>query len=173
MMNVISQSLRLDVVSINAYAKFYQIIPKGLELSTFFTNMLVTKSSQTVRWQNQMFDYRALYESQPSVSDDFLRVVQFYDSSGSLKIHSLWAAQVGRRDGVVDRGAAWQTLIAVSVHVRTPVGIHAMKPRFACFLSGVFPRRYSYIELPILALIGFNLEFLKRGPRLNRERLKY
>ena len=32
--------------------------------------------SRTVRCQNQMFDYRALYESQPSVSVDFLRVVQ-------------------------------------------------------------------------------------------------
>ena len=38
----------------------------------------VTKSSQTVRWQNQMCDYRALYESQPSVSVDFLSVVQFW-----------------------------------------------------------------------------------------------
>ena len=47
MINVISQSLGLDVV--NAYAKFYQNIPNGLELSTFFTNSPVTKSSQTVR----------------------------------------------------------------------------------------------------------------------------
>ena len=46
------------------------------ELSTFFSNRPVTKSSQTVRWQNQMFDYRAHYESQPSVSVDFRRVVQ-------------------------------------------------------------------------------------------------
>ena len=29
------------------------------------------KSSQTIRWQNQMFDYRALYEIQLSVSLDF------------------------------------------------------------------------------------------------------
>ena len=49
MINVISQSLGLDVVNINAYAKFYQNIPIGLELSTFFTNNPVTKSSQTVR----------------------------------------------------------------------------------------------------------------------------
>ena len=77
MINVISQSLGLDVVNINAYAKFYQNIPNGLELSTFFTNSPVTKSSQTVRWQNQMFNYRALYESQPSVSIDFLKVVQY------------------------------------------------------------------------------------------------
>ena len=34
-----------------------------------------SKSSQTVRWQNQMFDYSALLEIQLSV--DFLRVVQF------------------------------------------------------------------------------------------------
>ena len=66
----------LDVININVYAKFYQNIPIGLELSTFFTNSQVTKSSQTVRWQNQMFDYRAHYESQPSVSVDFLRIVQ-------------------------------------------------------------------------------------------------
>ena len=45
MLNVISQSLGLDVVNINAYAKFYQNIPNGLELSTFFTNSPVTKSN--------------------------------------------------------------------------------------------------------------------------------
>ena len=79
--NVNSQSLGLDVISINVYAKlFYQNIPNGLELSTFFTTRSVTKSSQTVRWQNQMFDYRALCESQPSVSVDFLRVVQLAKS---------------------------------------------------------------------------------------------
>ena len=33
--------------------------------------------SPFVRGQNQMFDYRALSESQPSASVDFLRVVQF------------------------------------------------------------------------------------------------
>ena len=74
---VISQSLGLDVVNINAYAIFYQNISNGLELSTFFTIMPVTKSSQTVRWQYQTLYCRALYESQPSVSVDFLRVVQF------------------------------------------------------------------------------------------------
>ena len=47
MINVILQSLGLDVVNIKAYAKFYQNIPN--ELSTFFTNSPVTKSSQTVR----------------------------------------------------------------------------------------------------------------------------
>ena len=41
-----------------------------------FTNRPASKSSQTVRWQNQMFDYRALYEIQLQVSADFLRVVQ-------------------------------------------------------------------------------------------------
>ena len=76
--NDIWQSLGLHLVNINAYAKFYQNIPNGLELSTFFTNRSVTKSSQTVRWQNQMFDYRALCESQPSDSVDFLRVVQLH-----------------------------------------------------------------------------------------------
>ena len=63
------QSLGLHLVNINAYAKFYQNIPNGLELSTFFRNRSVTKSSQTVRWQNQMFDYRALYESTFSLGD--------------------------------------------------------------------------------------------------------
>ena len=56
--NVISQSFRLDVVNINVYAKVYQNIPNGLkvinifrELSgdKIFTNRPVTKSSQTVR----------------------------------------------------------------------------------------------------------------------------
>ena len=42
-----------------------------------FTNSPRTKSSQTVRWQNQMLDYRALYEIQLQVSVDFLRVVQY------------------------------------------------------------------------------------------------
>ena len=36
-------------------------------------NRPASKSSQTVRWQNQMFDYRALLEIQLSV--DFLRVM--------------------------------------------------------------------------------------------------
>ena len=36
MINVILQSLGLDVINNNAYAKFYQNIPNGLELSTFF-----------------------------------------------------------------------------------------------------------------------------------------
>ena len=140
MKNVISQSLGLDLVNINVYAKVYQNIPLSsrdraiftfsefeprsnsekvkmalsLKLgqpqmtfdnhlgyilsismlmqilskyskrfksyrhfSTFFTNRPGTKSSQTVQWQNQMFDYRALYEIQLQVSVDFLRVVQF------------------------------------------------------------------------------------------------
>ena len=55
------------------------------ELSTFFheqagvkifTNTPASKFSQTVRWQNQTFDYRALYEIQFQVSVDSLRVVQ-------------------------------------------------------------------------------------------------
>ena len=64
--NDIRQSLGLHLVNINAYAKFYQNIPNGLSYRHFswtgrrkiFTNSPRTKSSQTVRWQNQMFDYR-------------------------------------------------------------------------------------------------------------------
>ena len=84
--NDIWQSLGLHLVNINAYAKCYQNIPNGLRVidifheqagDRIFTNRPGTKSSQTVRWQNQMFDYRALYEIQLQVSVDFLRVVQF------------------------------------------------------------------------------------------------
>ena len=80
------QSLGLHLVNINAYAKFYQNIPNGLRVinifheqagDKIFTNRPGTKSSKTVQWQNQMFDYRALYEIQVSV--DFLRVVQWYE----------------------------------------------------------------------------------------------
>ena len=83
--NDIWQSLGLHLVNINAYAKFYQNIPNGLRVidifheqagDKIFTNRSGTKSSLTVRWQNQMFDYRALYEIQLSVSVDFLRVMQ-------------------------------------------------------------------------------------------------
>ena len=131
MKNVISQSLGLDLLNINVYAKVYQNIslssrdrasftfsefvprqrlgqpqmtfdnllgyilsismrmqniPNGLRVidifheqagDKIFTNRPGTKSSQTVRWQNQMFDYRALYEIQFQVSVDFLRVVQY------------------------------------------------------------------------------------------------
>ena len=42
-----------------------------------FTNGPRTKSSQTVWWQNQMFDYRALFEIQLQVSVDSLRVIQY------------------------------------------------------------------------------------------------
>ena len=74
-----------NLVNINAYAKFYQNIPNGLRVidifheqagDKIFINSPRTKSSQTVRWQNQMFHYRALYEIQFQVSVDFLRVVQ-------------------------------------------------------------------------------------------------
>ena len=68
MINVISQSLGLDVVNINAYAKFYQNIPNGLRVIDIFHEQAGDKIF--------MFDYRAVYESQPSVSVDFLRVVQ-------------------------------------------------------------------------------------------------
>ena len=83
--NDIWQSLRLHLVNINAYAKFYQNIPNGLRVinifhekarDKIFTNRPWTKSSQTARWQNQMFDYRALYEIQLQVSVDFLRIVE-------------------------------------------------------------------------------------------------
>ena len=36
MINVISQSFGLDVVNINAYAKFYQNIPNGLRVIDIF-----------------------------------------------------------------------------------------------------------------------------------------
>ena len=84
--NDVWQSLGLHLVNINAFAKFYQNILNGLSVIDIFheqagdknfTNSLRAKSSQTVRWQNQMFDYRALYEIQLQVSVDFLRVVQF------------------------------------------------------------------------------------------------
>ena len=76
-----------NLVNINAYAKFYQIIPTGLRVIDIFheqagvkifSNTPASKFSQTVRGQNQMFDYRTLYEIQLQVSVDFLRVVQLY-----------------------------------------------------------------------------------------------
>ena len=76
MINVISQSLGLDVVNINMYAKFYQNIPNGLRVidifheqavDKIFTNCPVTIKCSIIG--NTM--------SQPSVSVDFLRVVQF------------------------------------------------------------------------------------------------
>ena len=70
--NNIWQSLGLHLVNINAYAKFYQNTPNGLRVIDNFRP--ASKSSQTVWWQNQMFDYRALLEIQLSV--DFLRVMQ-------------------------------------------------------------------------------------------------
>ena len=151
MKNVISQSLGLELVNINVYAKVYRTIPLSSRdraislfqnlnlgnasanpkwhltalwatscqyqcickiLSTYskrfkthrhfsrtcrgqnlykqskdkiFTKSPRTKSSQTVRWQNQMFDYRALYEIQLQVSVDFLRVVQLLHLYASLK----------------------------------------------------------------------------------------
>ena len=81
------QSLGLHLVNINAYANFYQNIPNGLRVidifheqagDKIFTNRPGTKFSQTLRWHNQLFDYRALYEIELSVSVDFLRVVQLW-----------------------------------------------------------------------------------------------
>ena len=54
MINVILQPLELDVVNIDAYAKFYQNIPNGLRViyifhaqagDKIFTNYPVTKSN--------------------------------------------------------------------------------------------------------------------------------
>ena len=54
MINVISQSLGLDIANINAYAKFYQNIPNGLRVidifhkqagDKFFINCPVSKSN--------------------------------------------------------------------------------------------------------------------------------
>ena len=81
-----SQRIGLHLVNINAYAKIYQNIPNGLRVidifSRIFTNRPASKSSQTVRWQNQMFDYRALYEIQLQDSVDFLlcRAIAFFAS---------------------------------------------------------------------------------------------
>ena len=77
MINVISQPLGLDFVNINAYAKFYQNIPNGLRVIYIFHEQVGDKVFTNCSVTNQMFDYRAHYESQPSVSVDFLRVVQF------------------------------------------------------------------------------------------------
>ena len=80
--NDILLSLGLHLVNINAYAKCYQNIPNGLRVIDIFheqagvkifTNTPASKFSQTVRWQNQMLDYRAPYEIQLQVSVDFLR----------------------------------------------------------------------------------------------------
>ena len=77
--NVISQFLVIDLVNINVYANVYLKIPNGLrviDIFTFCPKCLGTKSSQTVRWQNQMSDYRAHSEIQPSATVDFLRAVR-------------------------------------------------------------------------------------------------
>ena len=76
MINVISQSLGLDVANINAYAKFYQNIPNGLRIIDIFHEQAEDKIFTNCPVTNQTFDYRALFESQPSVLVDFLRVVQ-------------------------------------------------------------------------------------------------
>ena len=95
--NDIWRSLGLHLVNINAYAKFYQNIPNGLRVidifyeqagDKIFTNSPRTKSSQTVRWQNHIFDYKAFYEIQLQVSVDFLRVVY----SLGIGCVSIWCA---------------------------------------------------------------------------------
>ena len=79
------QSLGLDLVNINVYAKVYQNIPNGLRVhhkpsgNKIFTNFPVTKSN--------VYDYRAQSESQPSVSADFIRVVQYVYLAKIISIH--------------------------------------------------------------------------------------
>ena len=89
----------LHLVNINAYAKLYRNIPNDLRVidifheqaeDKIFTNSPRTKSSQTARWQNQMSDYRTLYEIQLQVSVDFLRAVQFQLSEHVVNELSLW-----------------------------------------------------------------------------------
>ena len=70
MINVISQSLGQAVVNINAYAKFYQNIATGFRIINIFHEQAGDKILSNCR-QNQMFDYRAHFESQLSVSDEF------------------------------------------------------------------------------------------------------
>ena len=65
--------------------------------STFFTNRPASKSSQTVRWQNQMFDYRALYEIQFQVSVDFLTVVQLQPTLTTSRSRT---PNCSRQDGI-------------------------------------------------------------------------
>ena len=76
MINVILQSLGLDLVNINVHAKVYQNILNGLRVVGIFRELSGT--SQTIRGTDKG-DYRAHSESQPSasLSVDFLRVVQF------------------------------------------------------------------------------------------------
>ena len=111
------QSLGLHLININAYAKFYQNIPNGLRVIDFFheqagdkmfTNGPRTKSSQTVRWQNQMFDYRALYEIQLQVSVDFLRVVQ----SRLLRIIAYWG-QSSQYANIAQKFNFWRCTLIV------------------------------------------------------------
>ena len=118
--NGIWQSFGLHLVNINAYAKFYQKILNRLVLLTFFTKRSVTKSSQTVQWQNQVYDYRALYESQPSVSVDFLRVVQLYTSGFSVSkppVQQHPAAVVAPVNEVASAGAFW--VVHTPWHIQT------------------------------------------------------
>ena len=72
MINVILQSLGLDLVNINVYANVYQIFQIIQELWTFFR-----KLSRTVRDRTSVIIRHT--ESQPptSLSVDFLRVVQY------------------------------------------------------------------------------------------------
>ena len=61
-----------------SFRNLLDYMSKRFRVTDIFHKKSGDKSSQTVQWQNQMFDYRAHYESQPSVSVDFLRVVQFH-----------------------------------------------------------------------------------------------
>ena len=62
MLNVILQSLELDLVNINVYAKVYQNIPNGLRAVGIFREL--SGISQTDRGRDKC-DNRAHSESQP------------------------------------------------------------------------------------------------------------
>ena len=66
----------LGYILSNAYAKLYQNIPNGLRIIDIFHEQAGVKIFTNSRRQNQMFDYRVLYDIQLQVSVDFLRVVQ-------------------------------------------------------------------------------------------------
>ena len=68
--NDIWQSLRLHLVNINAYAKFYQNIPNGLELSTFFTNKYISVSS----WQGHRATSWCIFQSKSN------RIIGIHDT---------------------------------------------------------------------------------------------
>ena len=84
---ILSISMRMQ--NLSKYSKRFK---SCRHFSTFFTNRSASKSSQTVRWQNNMFDYGALYEIQLQVSVDFLRVVQWPTQENRL-LSNLYQSQ--------------------------------------------------------------------------------